>query len=246
MDNYFDDPCVNLDDDKDMSNDVDSSDSGDSGSEPTTNNETNEPLMMDVGSEVFKRVTDLTPDDILVLQFGSQKEAYVFYNEYAKTHGFVVRKDEVKKDVRGNIVMRQFVCNREGLRNKKHLMRLDRKREHRALTRTNCVAKLRIRFNRKKSKWRVVSFVEAHNHELTTSRYVHLHSAYRKLSDGDKARVDNLHTHGVRTCRIMGYMLAQKGGYSNLGFSRKDVYNYIDSKARGKIKDGDALAALSY
>ncbi|KAJ1400983.1 MULE transposase domain [Sesbania bispinosa] len=138
MDNYFDDPCVNLDDDKDMSNDVDSSDSGDSGSEPTTNNETNEPLMMDVGGEVFKRVTDLTADDILVLQFGSQKEAYVFYSEYAKAHGFVVRKDEVKKDVRGNIVMRQF-----------------------------------------------------------------------------------------------------KGGYSNLGFSRKDVYNYIDkfrANRKGKLK----------
>ncbi|KAJ1403720.1 FAR1 DNA-binding domain [Sesbania bispinosa] len=191
-------------------------------------------------------ITELTVDDILGLEFGSQKEGYEFYSQYAKANGFVIRKNEIKRDVRGNIIMRQFVCNREGLRNKRHLMRLDRKRDHRAITRTNCEAKLRIRFNRKKSNWRVVSFEESHNHELTPPRFMHLHSAYRKLTNGDKAQVDSLHAHGVRTCHIMGYMLAQKGGYSNVGFARKDVYNYIDSNNRVKIKDGDALAALSY
>ncbi|KAJ1417979.1 FAR1-related protein [Sesbania bispinosa] len=44
----------------------------------------------------------------------------------------------------------------------------------------------------------------------------------------------------------MGYLLDQKGGYANVGFCKKDLYNYIDEVKRGKIKDGDAMAALSY
>ncbi|KAJ1396913.1 FAR1 DNA-binding domain [Sesbania bispinosa] len=165
MDNLYEVPIYNLDDDKDMGNGVGSNDSvsgdctnndeaNDSGNRETNNNgdtynndERNEPPMVDVGGDVCKRITELTVDDILGLEFGSQKEAYEFYNQYAKAHGLMKRKDEIKRDVRGNIVMRQFVCNREGLRNKRPLMRLDRKRDHRAITRTNCEAKLRIRFN---------------------------------------------------------------------------------------------------
>ncbi|KAJ1424170.1 Zinc finger, CCHC-type superfamily [Sesbania bispinosa] len=229
MDDLYEVPIYNLDYDKDMGNDVGSNDSvsGDC----TNNDEAN-----DNGNREPSKNGDTHNND--------ERNEPPMVDVGA--HRFVIRKDEIKKDVRGNIVMRQFVCNREGLRNKRHLMRLDRKRDHRAITRTNCEAKLRIRFNRKKKNWRVVSFEESHNHELTPPRFVHLHSAYHKLTDGDKAQVDSLHAHGVRTGHIMGYMLAQKGGYCNVGFARKDVYNYIYINNRVKIKDGDALAALSY
>ena len=63
--------------------------------------------------------------------------------------------------------MRQLVCNRAGLRDKKHLMRVDRKRDHRPITRTNCPAKLCIHYDHKTRKWKVVSFEGCHNHELT-------------------------------------------------------------------------------
>lgn len=141
--------------------------------------------------------------------------------------------------------MRLFVCNRQGLRNKKHLTRVDRKREHRPITRTNCEARLRVQYKSKTSRWIVTDFKEAHNHELTPSRYVHLFPAYRGMTNADKAMVDSLHSYGIRTCHIMGYMVAQKGGYASVDFSKKDLYNYFDSKMRGEIKDRDVVAALS-
>jgi hypothetical protein len=50
---------------------------------------------------------------------------------------------------------------------------------------------------------------------------VHLHPVYRKISEADKAQIDGLQSHGIRTCHIMGYMVAQKGGYSGVGFTKK-------------------------
>ncbi|KAJ1384772.1 Zinc finger, PMZ-type [Sesbania bispinosa] len=244
MDNTDDLSTVKLDDENDPSYDVGRDDS--ISADPSDIREESQAADMDVGDGQYKRITNLTSDDVMGLEFVTQHAAYKFYEDYAKAHGFVVRKDDIRKDFRGNTVMRQFVCNRQGLRNKKHFMRVDRKREHRAITRTNCGAKLRVRFNRKKSKWIVVSFEEAHNHELTPSVYVHLYPSYRKMSDADKAQVDSLRAHGVRTCHIIGYMLAQKGEYGGLGFCKTDVYNYIDNKSRVQVKDGDAIAALSY
>ncbi|KAL4337560.1 hypothetical protein AHAS_Ahas12G0122400 [Arachis hypogaea] len=44
----------------------------------------------------------------------------------------------------------------------------------------------------------------------------------------------------------MGYMVSQKGGYDKVGFTIKDLHNHISKTRRGKVKDGDAFAALAY
>ncbi|KAJ1438268.1 Zinc finger, PMZ-type [Sesbania bispinosa] len=193
-----------------------------------------------------RRIIDLSSKDIKGLEFGSEEDAYNLYFSYAKCHGFAMRKDDVIRDVKGNVIMRQYLCSKAGLRDKKHFLRVDRKKDHRPLTRVNCEAKLRVRYDYKTGKFKVVSFIECHNHELTPEKFVPLIPSYRGLSKGDKAQVDALHSHGVRPCQIMGYLLDQKGGYANVGFCKKDLYNYIDEVMRGKIKDGDAMAALSY
>ncbi|CAH9095465.1 unnamed protein product [Cuscuta epithymum] len=194
----------------------------------------------------FRRIYDISSNEIRDLEFDTQHEACKFFQTYARCKGFVARKHNLARDRNNNITMQQLVCNRAGLRQKKYLEKVDRKKPHAPITRTNCKAKFRVRLDRKKSKWIVSSFVEEHNHFLTPSTYVHLFPAYRALNDADKAQIDMLHMQGVRTCHIMGYMLAQKGGYSGLGFSKKDLYNYLDRQKRFKIQDGDARAALSY
>lgn len=44
----------------------------------------------------------------------------------------------------------------------------------------------------------------------------------------------------------MGYMATQKGGLAGVGFNKKDLSNYIEHRMRSTIKDGDAMASLSY
>ncbi|KAL2328787.1 hypothetical protein Fmac_022214 [Flemingia macrophylla] len=100
----------------------------------------------------FKTLMDLTEEEINAMEFGSESYAYKFYYAYGKCHGFGIRKDEVRYDENGKMVMRQFLCSKAGLRDKKHFMRDDRKREHRSLTRTNCKAKLRVRLDSKTCK----------------------------------------------------------------------------------------------
>ncbi|KAJ1427873.1 Zinc finger, PMZ-type [Sesbania bispinosa] len=245
MDEFCEGSCVNLDDDNIYINvtgdefDVNhSEDENDSGG-PSVEEELGR---MDHRG---KRMEDLTPVDIRNMEFASEEHGEIFYRAYAKRHGFVVRKDEIDRDIKGNVIMRQFVCNKEGNRNKKHLMRVDRKK-NRPLTRLDCQAKIRIHLDYKTDKWKAVSFVETHNHELTPSTFVHLLPSNRGLNNADKAQVGRLHAYGVRTCHIMGYMLDQKGGYGSLGFCRKDLYNYIERQKLEKIKDGDAHSALCY
>ncbi|KAJ1381662.1 FAR1 DNA-binding domain [Sesbania bispinosa] len=194
----------------------------------------------------YKKISELTDEDIRALEFDSEEDAYVFYREYAKFIGFAVRKHDVYRDRNDVITMRQFVCNKEGERSGKHLNRTDRKREAKAITRTRCNARLQIHLDYKSRKWIVGSFEPAHNHELILASMVHLLPAYRGLSVANKAHVDGLYHYGVRTFHIMGLIMGQKGGYSDLGFCKKDLYNHIDKVKRAKIEDGDAFAALCY
>ncbi|KAJ1382616.1 Zinc finger, CCHC-type [Sesbania bispinosa] len=140
----------------------------------------------------------------------------------------------------------EFVCNKEGTRDKKHLQRKDRVREARAITRVQCTARMRVYLDMRSGKWKVSAFDDDHNHELTPPTYVHMMSAYRRLSESDKAQVDTLHAAGVRTCHIMSFMIGQKGGHGELGFCKKVMYNHIDKQKRANIEDGDAFAALCY
>ncbi|RYR20421.1 hypothetical protein Ahy_B03g065536 [Arachis hypogaea] len=93
-----------------------------------------------------KLITDLTIKDIWGLVFDTKSQVCEFYAKYAKCHGFVSRKDLKTVDANGNMNTMQLVCNKAGERYWKHLNRDNRQREHRAITRVNC--KARILFGR--------------------------------------------------------------------------------------------------
>ncbi|XP_016196072.1 protein FAR1-RELATED SEQUENCE 5-like [Arachis ipaensis] len=150
------------------------------------------------------------------------------------------------RDNQGTIISRQLVCNKEGWRNMRYLDLDDRSREARSLTRTKCPAQLRVKLDYGCGRWKVSYFVESHNHDLTPPQFAHLVLANRRLTVTDKVQVENLHNFGVKTCHIMGYIAFQKGGYRHAGFTRKDLYNYIDCYHRSKVKNGDANAAINY
>ena len=93
---------------------------------------------------MWRNYIGLTVEDVVGKEFQCFQDAYKFYCDYAICCRFVVHKDDMAKNKTGEIRWRQYVCNRERERNKKHLMRSDRKREHRLLTRIKCTAKIRV------------------------------------------------------------------------------------------------------
>lgn len=48
--------------------------------------------------------------------------------------------------------------------------------------------------------------------------------SYLVMCGGDKAQVDILHSFGVRTCHILGYMTTQKGGFSGVYLKKKNTW----------------------
>ncbi|KAG5010916.1 hypothetical protein JHK87_019431 [Glycine soja] len=90
----------------------DENDNGDKGDVRIENVEDRE----DATNEEDRRIVGLVSDEINVLDFGSEEHAFIFYREYARSHGFVVRKYDVSQNVAGNINKCQFICNKEANR----------------------------------------------------------------------------------------------------------------------------------
>jgi hypothetical protein len=66
-------------------------------------------------SNDYKCISDLIDDYIRGMKFSTEGEAITFNTLYAHLHGFAIRKDEVKRDRGNNIVLRQLLCNKEGI-----------------------------------------------------------------------------------------------------------------------------------
>ncbi|RYR53727.1 hypothetical protein Ahy_A06g028945 [Arachis hypogaea] len=179
-------------------------------------------------------------------EYNSVEEAYKAYVAFAKATGFAVRKGDSVKNEEGNIVQKFFYCNRQGLREMKHYERVDRKRAHKAETRTNCYAKYVVYLDMSSRKWRTKTFIVDHNHDLAPPDFTNVMAPHRKLTDGDKAHIHSMHEAGFQTTQIMGFFAHLCGGYRNVNFIRKDLYNYMDDVRQSRIVEGDAAAAISY
>ncbi|XP_016163712.1 protein FAR1-RELATED SEQUENCE 5-like [Arachis ipaensis] len=81
---------------------------------------------------------------------------------------------------------------------------------------------------------------------MTHLGMVHLIPSFRSITDTAKAQIDGFHGCGISTAKTMRYMAGVSGGYSLVGFLKKDAYNYVDKRHRAKIVDGDANAAIVY
>ncbi|KAK7259478.1 hypothetical protein RIF29_25086 [Crotalaria pallida] len=123
-----------------------------------------------------------------------EKAVYDFYATYARRHDFSLRKLNVKRNNGGEIYVRQFICSKEGSRHKMYMSQVDKPTGHRPLSRCYCPARLRVRYDVEISRWKVTSFHDHHNHDMTADAYLHLISAFLRMTDADKA-IDNDYDH---------------------------------------------------
>ncbi|XP_062113565.1 uncharacterized protein LOC133824629 isoform X2 [Humulus lupulus] len=146
---------------------------------------TEEPSMQDIsiqaGSEleqceqsrfylgIYKRMEELATDDVVGVVFESLEKAEAFYYVYSNVLGFSVRKDDVRRDKRGSIVLRRWVCSKEGQRRQKYIERADRRQRTRALTRIGCCAAFRVSYSKNKGIWIAKEFVPTHTHGVSSS-----------------------------------------------------------------------------
>ncbi|PKI46800.1 hypothetical protein CRG98_032797 [Punica granatum] len=102
------------------------------------------------------------------MEFESEEAAKIFYDDYARQVGFVMRVMSCRRSERdGRIIARRLGCNKEGYRvNKRDKSGAIRKPK--PVTREGCKAMIYLK-NSKSGKWVVAKFEREHNHPLVVS-----------------------------------------------------------------------------
>ncbi|KAK2965815.1 hypothetical protein RJ640_025324 [Escallonia rubra] len=105
-------------------------------------------------------------EPLIGMEFNSRDDAREFYASYGRQTGFTVRIHHNRRSRINNMVIGQdFVCSKEGFREKKYVYRKDRVLPPPALTREGCHAMLRVAL-KDGCKWVITKFVKDHNHTL--------------------------------------------------------------------------------
>ncbi|KAH9685713.1 protein FAR1-RELATED SEQUENCE 5 [Citrus sinensis] len=179
-------------------------------------------------------------------EFESEEQAETCYQQYARKAGFGIRRDNIRRNVNGNITGRTWVCSREGFRAAKYLQKRSRQREPRPLTRSGCQAQFRIILNSERKRWSCNYFQAVHNHNLTPPQLVHHLRSHRTVTDPELVMATSLQRVGVTPLQIHEFMVDRSGGYNRVGYNRVDVQNKLASNRRRHLKESDAETCLSY
>ncbi|KAK4375001.1 hypothetical protein RND71_005678 [Anisodus tanguticus] len=120
------------------------------------------------------------------MEFNSRDDARDCYMAYGRRTGFTIRIHHNRRSRINNIVIGQdFVCSKEGFREKKYIHRKDRVLPPPPVTREGCPAILRVAL-RDGTKWVVTKFVKEHNHALMSPSKVPWRGSTKKLVSEDE------------------------------------------------------------
>lgn len=117
-------------------------------------------------SESFVCEESSVQEPLVGMEFDSKE----FYDEYAKSVGFIMRIDQCRRsEVDKRILSRRLSCNKQGYYVKmKDQNGLIRKKRSSSSTREGCKAMMLVKVN-KAGKWMVTRFVKDHCHPLIVS-----------------------------------------------------------------------------
>ena len=150
------------------------------------------------------------------MTFTSELAAYQFYNQYAKEHGFSIRKSKSRrvKCPSKQICFRRFVCSRTVQRSAKYLTMDGRKcnRRPRAETCCHCKARQEVKLDRSTGLWSVGRFKDNHNRVLARPDEVPYLRSHRKIKDFEKGEKLASEAAGVKKHVIIDNMISKVDG----------------------------------
>ncbi|KAL7247104.1 hypothetical protein ACSBR2_002089 [Camellia fascicularis] len=87
---------------------------------------------------------------------------------------------------------------------------------------------------------RVTAFNSEHNHELASQSERHLLTSTRQISKYKVGVIDSMVSAGISTKNAYSYLIEEVGGGENVGFTKREYYNYVNKKKMTMISAGDA------
>ncbi|KAH8492442.1 hypothetical protein H0E87_021848 [Populus deltoides] len=177
-------------------------------------------------------------------EFESDEHAYRFYNKYAKTVGFSVRKDWVNRSkVHGLVVSRKFTCSKEGYRRKdKRDLNV---KKHRKETRTGCLAHM-IVTRQPDAKYRVTHFEAEHNHDNIDPNNAESQLLWREIHVDQAAEGDLRSNSGTESSSTFELVNRQFEVWKSLDQLAMDFDNSLRSERIRDMKEGEAGRLLRY
>ncbi|GKG19151.1 FAR1-related sequence 5-like protein [Tanacetum coccineum] len=115
----------------------------------------------------------------------------------------------------GRISSVRFVCNKEGTR--KQDTRDSQTKCPRAETRTYCLSRMGITYDKQTNTYKLHDFVPEHNHMLHTPETVHMMSSQRKITDVQAIEIDLADDSGIKAKASYELMSRHGGGKSSVG-----------------------------
>ncbi|KAE8694453.1 hypothetical protein F3Y22_tig00110783pilonHSYRG00270 [Hibiscus syriacus] len=164
-------------------------------------------------TEECHEVHNVDESDRLIGQlFCSRDQAWHFYKGFAREHGFSAQGFRVSK-----------------------VNTVDRQRAHTPVTRTGCKARVVVTATNTNDQWVISKSDQKHNHALCTSAMTPFMRSNRAVSKADIDEATTLKEVGVGTSQVMNYLTQQAGGYHNVGFTHKDLYNALQRDESGAL-----------
>ncbi|XP_073138698.1 protein FAR1-RELATED SEQUENCE 5-like [Henckelia pumila] len=149
------------------------------------------------------------------MEFESLDDAFSFYNQYARESGFSARMSNIKK--KGQTDERW---------SKQTNSDQPRKERARGDVRTGCQSRITVVKEQSGIGWVVSTFLESHNHPLSTPSKVHLLRSHRSVSASKKALTQQFAAANVPTCQQLRLLEIEYGGPENVGCTERDLRNY--------------------
>jgi hypothetical protein len=133
------------------------------------------------------------------------------------------------------------VCSKEGFQ--RDSSSCEAKKMNRLETRTGCKAS--IRFILENGELKVTSFKHEHNHELAKVEHRQCLRSNRRITDAYSGVLTTFKEAGIRTIGAYSYISEEIGGFENVGFTKRDAYNFVNRQKLIKVEAGDAQSLIN-
>ncbi|KAE8686962.1 hypothetical protein F3Y22_tig00111027pilonHSYRG00608 [Hibiscus syriacus] len=145
----------------------------------------------------------------------------------------------------GNVKTQEFCCSKEGFRGSKVNI-VDRQRAHTPITRIGYKARIVVTATNTNDQWVISKSYQKHNHALCTPDMTPFMHSNRAVSKADIDEATSLKEVDVGMSQVMNYLMQHAGGYHNVGFTHKDLYNALQRGKAKEIVDGDVNTLIAY
>ncbi|RYR57751.1 hypothetical protein Ahy_A05g023456 [Arachis hypogaea] len=204
----------------------------------------------DVGSEEMELVDELPDHGCLQedeiprvgIQFAQLQMADDFYVTYAKKAGFATKIRMTTFDKITKAPINQAIhCNRDGICES----RVKAPTQKNTISAAGCKARIYVKFDKDVQDWVLLKVDLTHSHPYSPKKAVHYHE-YRQLTMHAKCVIKDNDEAEIRPNKTFFALSNEAGGPSNLGFSEKDLRNYITARLRTSNVNADVRKMMSY